>query len=151
MYYFVVPMLIAIFSITAFKGIKHILKLAKIGVPLLIALIVLSIILSIRIYGPPPLGIVDFNHLPLLISLVIGTFVNGSIVLSFDYQRFCKRALDSIITAFTNFLGFWSFIILLTAIPATLTGRDLISTLRILGLGPLAAISLINASLDFNR
>jgi len=48
----------------------------------------------------------------------LGIFVNGSIVLSFDYQRFCRKPGDAIATAFANFLGFWSFIIIVSAIPA---------------------------------
>ncbi len=141
-YYFLVPLLLALYTITAFKGITCILRLAKIGVPMLALLIALSIVLAIRSYGMPNLGVVNMSQLPLVIMLVIGTFVNGSIVLSFDYQRFCRTPTDSVITAFTNFLGFWSFIIILTAIPAALVGKDLISTLNALGLGVLASVTL---------
>jgi len=68
--------------------------------------------------------------------------VNGSIVLSFDYQRFCRKPGDAFATAFANFLGFWSFIIIVSAIPAAVAGANLYDTYVALGLLPLAVLTL---------
>jgi len=141
-YYIFVIIFTLIFSVTAYLGIKHITKLAYIGVPLLVILIILGVTLSISRYGIPSLGSIDFSQYPLLLSLILGTFVNGSIVLSFDYQRFSKDPRSSVIIAFANFLGFWTFIIVLSAIPAAIIRQDLISTYTTLGLMPIAIITL---------
>ena len=142
LYYVIVIVFTLLFMTTAYLGVKHIVKLASIGVPLLVILIIAGMVLSIQTKGPPPMGKFDVSMYPIVTSLILGTFVNGSIVLSFDYQRFCKRPTDAVITAFTNFLFFWSFIILLTAIPAATLGKDLIATYATLGLAPLAIITL---------
>jgi cytosine permease len=88
------------------------------------------------------MGVFDTVALPLVFGLVLGTFVNGSIVLSFDYQRFCRKPLDAVLTGFVNFLGFWSFIIILSGIPAAAAGMDLYGTYIELGLLPIALITL---------
>lgn len=142
MYYALVVVMTALFSVTAYLGVKHMVKLAYAGVPLLIVLISGGAVLSVSKWGYPSLGVLDLNVLPVMFGLVLGTFVNGSIVLSFDYQRFCKNPLDSIVTAFVNFLGFWSFIIILSGIPAAVVGKDLYGAYEILGLAPLALVTL---------
>ncbi|MEM4646578.1 MAG: hypothetical protein QXY67_04820 [Zestosphaera sp.] len=141
-YYVLAVLMTLLFSITAYLGVKHMVKLAYVGVPLLVVLIVSGVILSTTKWGAPNMGVFDLTTLPTVFGLVLGTFVNGSIVLSFDYQRFCKRPLDSIFTAFINFLGFWSFIILLSGIPAAVTGMDLYSAYGKLGLSLLAVVTL---------
>ena len=141
-YYILVTLMTLLFSITAYLGVKHIVKLAYVGVPLLIILIGAGVSLSISRWGIPTTGSFDVHSLPTVFGLVLGTFVNGSIVLSFDYQRFCKKPLDAVFTAFINFLGFWSFIIILSGIPAATTGMNLYSTYEVLGLSPLALITL---------
>lgn len=141
-YYLVVVLLILVFSTTAYLGVKHIVKLSYIGVPLLGILIVLGISLAISRWGLPSTGHLDTRSISIVFGLVLGTFVNGSITLSFDYQRFCRKPRDAIITAFTNFLGFWSFIIILSAIPAVLAGMNLYDTYASLGLLPLAVVTL---------
>ncbi|MCC6032521.1 MAG: hypothetical protein LM561_00360 [Desulfurococcaceae archaeon] len=141
-YYILVILMTSLFSVTAYLGVKHMVKLAYIGVPLLVMLIVAGVSLSVSRWGPPAMGGLDMYTLPLVFGLVLGTFVNGSIVLSFDYQRFCKKPLDAVFTAFVNFLGFWSFIIILSGIPAATTGTNLYSMYEILGLSPLALITL---------
>jgi cytosine permease len=142
LYYVVVILLTLIFSSTAYLGVKHIVKLSYIGVPLLVILIISGISLAVSRWGSPNLGYLEITSLPTVFGLVLGTFVNGSIVLSFDYQRFCKTPRDAIITAFVNFLGFWSFIIILSAIPAVLAGMNLYDTYTALGLLPLAVLTL---------
>jgi cytosine permease len=142
LYYVVVILLTLIFSSTAYLGVKHIVKLSYIGVPLLVILIISGIMLAVSRWGSPNLGYLEITSLPTVFGLVLGTFVNGSIVLSFDYQRFCKTPRDAITTAFTNFLGFWSFIIILSAIPAVLAGMNLYDTYTALGLLPLAVLTL---------
>jgi cytosine permease len=142
LYYVVVILLTLIFSSTAYLGVKHIVKLSYIGVPLLVILIISGISLAVSRWGSPNLGYLEITSLPTVFGLVLGTFVNGSIVLSFDYQRFCKTPRDAIIIAFTNFLGFWSFIIILSAIPAVLAGMNLYDTYTALGLLPLAVLTL---------
>jgi len=142
MYYAVVVLLTLIFSSTAYLGVKHIVKLSYIGVPLLVVLIILGIALAISKWGLPDLGYLEVGSIPTVFGLVLGTFVNGSIVLSFDYQRFCKTSRDAITTAFVNFLGFWSFIIILSAIPAVLASLNLYDTYTSLGLLPLAVLTL---------
>jgi cytosine permease len=142
LYYVVVILLTLIFSSTAYLGVKHIVKLSYIGVPLLVILIISGISLAVFRWGSPNLGYLEITSLPTVFGLVLGTFVNGSIVLSFDYQRFCKTPRDAITTAFTNFLGFWSFIIILSAIPAVLAGMNLYDTYTALGLLPLAVLTL---------
>ena len=142
LYYVVVILLTLIFSSTAYLGVKHIVKLSYIGVPLLVILIISGISLAVSRWGSPNLGYLEITSLPTVFGLVLGTFVNGSIVLSFDYQRFCKTSRDAIITAFVNFLGFWSFIIILSAIPAVLAGMNLYDTYTALGLLPLAVLTL---------
>lgn len=141
-YYVLAVLMTLLFSITAYLGVKHMVKLAYVGVPLLVVLIVSGVILSTTKWGVPNMGVFDLTALPAVFGLVLGTFVNGSIVLSFDYQRFCKRPLDSVFTAFINFLGFWSFIILLSGVPAAVTGMDLYSAYGKLGLSLLAVITL---------
>lgn len=141
-YYVLTVFMTLLFSITAYLGVKHMVKLAYVGVPLLVALIISGVILSITKWGVPNMGIFDLTALSAVFGLVLGTFVNGSIVLSFDYQRFCKRPLDSVFTAFINFLGFWSFIILFSGVPAAVTGMDLYSVYGKLGLSLLAVVTL---------
>jgi len=141
-YYIIAILMIALFSVTAYLGVKHIVKLATIGVPLLVILIISGILLGVSRYGLPRMGSFDPSAFSLLFGLVLGTFVNGSIVLSFDYQRFCRKPRDAVITGFINFLGFWSFIIIVTAIPAAIIGKDLYGTYTALGLMPLALITL---------
>ncbi|MEM0106575.1 MAG: hypothetical protein QXX81_08615, partial [Zestosphaera sp.] len=142
MYYVLVVAMTMFFSITAYLGVKHMVKLAYVGVPLLAILIAGGVASSVSRWGAPSPGGLDVNVLPVVFGSVLGTFVNGSIVLSFDYQRFCRSSLDSIITAFVNFLGFWSFIIILSGIPAAVTGMDLYGSYGALGLAPLALITL---------
>jgi len=142
-YYVVVALLTLVFSSTAYLGVRHILKLSYIGVPLLVVLIASGIALAVSRWGPPSTGYLDAKSLPVVFGLVLGTFVNGSIVLSFDYQRFCRRPRDAIITAFTNFLGFWSFVIVVSAVPAVVAGMNLYDTYGSLGLLPLAVLTLL--------
>mgnify|MGYP001626327790 CR=1 FL=1 len=142
LYYVVVVFSTLLFTVTAYLGVKHIVRLAMIGVPLLVILITAGVVLSVRARGLPPLGEFDISSYPVLASLVLGTFVNGSIVLSFDYQRFCRRPVDAVLTAVINFLVFWSFIILVSAVPAATLGKDLIAAYVALGLTPLAIITL---------
>ncbi len=142
LYYVLAVVLTLLFSVTAYIGVRAIVKLAYVGVPLLVILIISGTALSVSRWGMPSIGALDVTTLPLIFGLVLGTFVNGSIVLSFDYQRFCKKPLDAVLTAFINFLGFWSFIILLTGIPAALTGMDLYSAYGVLGLSLLALVTL---------
>jgi len=141
-YYIFAVLLTLIFSTTAYLGVKHIVKLSYIGVPLLVVLIIAGSSLAIPRWGAPSMGVFDATALPLVFGLVLGTFVNGSIVLSFDYQRFCRKPLDTVLTGFINFLGFWSFIIILSGIPAAAAGVDLYGTYIKLGLLPLALITL---------
>ncbi len=141
-YYILVIIFTLLFSTTAYLGVKHIVKLAWIGVPLLIILIIAGATLSLTIHGPLEIGGFDLASYAFLTSLILGTFVNGSITLSFDYQRFAKTPRDAIVTAFTNFLFFWSFIILLGAIPAAVLHKDLITSYIYLGLAPLGVIAL---------
>lgn len=141
-YFPLVIFMTALFSITAYLGVRHIVKLAYVGVPLLVVLIVSALAISVSRWGVPALGAVDLAALPVIFGLVLGTFVNGSITLSFDYQRFCRRVSDSVLTAFVNFLGFWSFIIIASAIPAATVGKDLYGTYSTLGLSWLAIATL---------
>lgn len=141
-YYILATAMTLFFSLTAYLGVRHMVRLAYAGVPLLIVLIAGGVVLSTSRWGAPNLGGLDVNLLPVVFGSVLGTFVNGSIVLSFDYQRFCKRPIDSTLTAFTNFLGFWSFIIVLSGIPAAVTGMDLYGAYGALGLTPLALVTL---------
>lgn len=141
-YYALAVFMTFFFSITAYLGVKHMVKLAYVGVPLLAVLIVAGVALSVTRWGMPSTGGFDVATLPMVFGLVLGTFVNGSIVLSFDYQRFCRKPLDSTFTAFINFLGFWSFIILLSGIPAAVTGMDLYSAYGALRLSLLALVTL---------
>jgi cytosine permease len=141
-YYILAILLTFIFSTTAYLGVKHIVKLSYVGVPLLVVLIIAGVSLAIPRWGTPSMGVFDVTILPLVFGLVLGTFVNGSIVLSFDYQRFCRKPLDAVLTGFINFLGFWSFIIILSGIPAAVVGMDLYGTYMNLGLLPLALITL---------
>ncbi len=141
-YYVLTTLFTILFMVTAYLGVKHIVKLASVGVPLLVILIIAGVALSTSKRGLPSMTEFDFGSFPILVSLILGTFVNGSIVLSFDYQRFCRKPSDAVITAFTNFLFFWSFIIILSAIPAATLRKDLISTYVALGLAPLAVITL---------
>ncbi len=142
LYYLIALLMVLLFMVTAYLGVKHIVKLAMIGVPLLIILIVAGVGLSTSKYGTPQMGSFDASLLPVVFGLVLGTFVNGSIVLSFDYQRFCRRPKDAVLTAFTNFLIFWSFIIILSGIPAAVLGKDLYGTYVQLGLRALAIVTL---------
>lgn len=141
-YYILTIFMTLFFSLTAYLGVRHMVKLAYAGVPLLIALIVGGVVLSVSRWGAPNLEGLNLSLLPVIFGSVLGTFVNGSIVLSFDYQRFCRRPTDSTLTAFTNFLGFWSFIIILSGIPAAVTGMDLYGAYGALGLTPLALTTL---------
>lgn len=141
-YYISVILMTLLFSVTAYLGVRHIIKLAYVGVPLLVILIIAGIALSVSKWGAPSMGTLDMSALPILFGLVLGTFVNGSIVLSFDYQRFCKKPVDAASIAFLNFLGFWSFIILLTGIPAAVAGMNFYSAYEALGLLPLSIITL---------
>lgn len=141
-YYISVILMTLLFSVTAYLGVRHIIKLAYVGVPLLVILIIAGIALSVSKWGAPSMGTLDMSALPILFGLVLGTFVNGSIVLSFDYQRFCKKPVDAASIAFLNFLGFWSFIILLTGIPASVAGMNFYSAYEALGLLPLSIITL---------
>lgn len=141
-YYAVATLMTLLFSVTAYLGVKHIVRLAYAGVPLLVALIIGGAALSTSRWGAPELGRLDLSLLPLVFGLVLGTFVNGSIVLSFDYQRFCRRPWESVATGFTNFLGFWSFIVILSGVPAAITRADLYSTLDSMGLVPVALLTL---------
>ena len=142
LYYLIVLLMTLLFTVTAYLGVKHIVKLAVVGVPLLIILIIAGVGLSTSKYGTPQMGSFDASLLPVVFGLVLGTFVNGSIALSFDYQRFCRRPKDAVITAFINFLFFWSFIIILTGIPAAVLGKDFYGTYVQLGLRPLAVVTL---------
>ncbi len=144
-YYPLALVLTLVFSVTAYKGVRHIVRLAMVGVPLLVLLVAVGVLVSVRTRGLPNgmLGGIELADLPLLFSLVLGTFVNGSITLSFDYQRFCRKPSHAVVTGFMNFMVFWSFIILLTAIPAAVLGADLITTYTILGLAPVAAVTLL--------
>lgn len=141
-YYISVILMTLLFSVTAYLGVRHIIKLAYVGVPLLVILIIAGIALSVSKWGAPSMGTLDMSALPILFGLVLGTFVNGSIVLSFDYQRFCRKPVDAASIAFLNFLGFWSFIILLTGIPAAVAGMNFYSAYEALGLLPLSIITL---------
>lgn len=141
-YYISVILMTLLFSITAYLGVRHIIKLAYVGVPLLVILIIAGIVLSVSKWGAPSMGTLDMSALPILFGLVLGTFVNGSIVLSFDYQRFCRKPVHAVSIAFLNFLGFWSFIILLTGIPAAVAGMNFYSAYEALGLLPLSIITL---------
>ncbi|MEM1831284.1 MAG: hypothetical protein QXX12_06040 [Nanopusillaceae archaeon] len=141
-YYISVILMTLLFSITAYLGVRHIIKLAYVGVPLLVILIIAGIVLSVSKWGAPSMGTLDMSALPILFGLVLGTFVNGSIVLSFDYQRFCRKPVHAVSLAFLNFLGFWSFIILLTGIPAAVAGMNFYSAYEALGLLPLSIITL---------
>ncbi len=142
LYYLISLLMVLLFMVTAYLGVKHIVKLAMVGVPLLIILIIAGVGLSTSRYGAPKMGSFEASLLPVVFGLVLGTFVNGSIVLSFDYQRFCRRPRDAVFTAFTNFLIFWSFIIILTGIPAAVLGKDLYGTYVQLGLRSLALVTL---------
>lgn len=142
LYYVLVALLTGLFSVTAYLGVRHIVKLAYVGVPLLVALIVAAVVLGGSKWGLPSLGGLDARAVSAVFGLVLGTFVNGSITLSFDYQRFCRSPRDAVIVAFTNFLGFWSFIILLAALPAAVLGLDLYGAYKALGLLPLAVLAL---------
>lgn len=141
-YYISVILMTLLFSVTAYLGVRHIIKLAYVGVPLLVILIIAGIVLSVSKWGAPSMGTLDMSALPILFGLVLGTFVNGSIVLSFDYQRFCRKPVHAVSLAFLNFLGFWSFIILLTGIPAAVAGMNFYSAYEALGLLPLSIITL---------
>lgn len=141
-YYALAVFMTLFFSITAYLGVRHMVKLAYVGVPLLAVLIVAGVALSVTRWGMPSTGGFDLAALPIVFGLVLGTFVNGSIVLSFDYQRFCRKPLDSTFTAFINFLGFWSFIIILSGIPAAVTGMDLYGAYGALRLSLLALVTL---------
>jgi len=141
-YYALATVLTLLFSTTAYKGIRHIAKLAYVGVPALAIMILLGVVLSVQKFGAPPLGTPSLGSLPLAVTLILGTFVNGAITLSFDYQRFCRSSRDAALVSFANFLGFWSFVILFTALPAAASGKDLIATYTALGLVPLAAFTL---------
>ncbi|RLG82429.1 MAG: hypothetical protein DRO39_09525 [Thermoprotei archaeon] len=141
-YYALAAALTLLFSTTAYMGIRHIARLAYVGVPTLAVMILLGVVLSVQRFGAPPLGTPSLGSLPLAATLVLGTFVNGAITLSFDYQRFCRSPRDASIVSFANFLGFWSFVILFTALPAAASGKDLIATYSALGLAPLAAFTL---------
>ena len=144
-YYVVAALMTLLFTVTAYKGVRHIVKLASIGVPMLIILLVAGAVMAFRtphssLNLDAPAG--AFSALPILMMMILGTFVNGSITLSFDYQRFCRSPGKAVLAGFVNFLGFWSFILVISAIPAVIVGKDLISTYKILGLTPLAAITL---------
>lgn len=141
-YYVLVVLLTILFSTTAYLGVRHIIKLSYVATPLLLVLIVAGAALGVSkssMFNP---GLIDINSLPLVFGLVLGTFVNGSIVLSFDYQRFCRKPLDAAYTGFINFLGFWTAIIVLAGIPAAVMGKDLYGVYVELGLLPLAVMTL---------
>ena len=110
---------------------------------MLVALIISALALSVSKWGGAPSpGRIDTAALPLAFGLVLGTFVNDSIVLSFDYQRFCWSVRDTVLTAFINFLGFWSFIIVVSAVPAAILDKDLYGVYEVLGLSTLALATL---------
>ncbi len=144
-YYVVAALMTLLFSVTAYKGVRHIVKLASIGVPMLVVLLIAGAVMAFKtphssLTLNAPAG--AFSVLPVLMMMILGTFVNGSITLSFDYQRFCRSPGKAVLAGFINFLGFWTFILVVSAIPAVIVGKGLISTYKILGLTPLAAVTL---------
>ncbi|WP_440059497.1 hypothetical protein ACSU1N_06845 [Thermogladius sp. 4427co] len=141
-YYIYSVILVVIFGLTAYFGVKYIVYVAYGGVPALMLLVPLGVYFAITKYGAPHFGAIDLRTLPLITGFVIGTFVNGSIVLSFDFQRFAKTIRESIAISFINFLGYWTFIIALSGIAPSVLGKDLYDTYIILGLGGLALITL---------
>ncbi|MEO3993684.1 MAG: hypothetical protein QN229_05235 [Desulfurococcaceae archaeon TW002] len=84
-YYVLAVILTLLFSVTAYVGVRAIVRLAYVGVPLLVILIISGTALSVSKWGMPSIGALDIATLPLIFGFVLGTFVNGSIVLSFDY------------------------------------------------------------------
>jgi cytosine permease len=152
LYYVVAPVLLALFSIAAYLGSRYMAVAAKVVTPALAVLTIVAAPLSIARWGYPNTGALDLRELPAVFSLALGSFVNGAITLSFDFERFCYKPRDVVVVATATFVLLRSLAIIAPGVAAASSGMDLYSTYNALGLLPLTiAVLLLSVWVSANN